>query len=721
MKKKICVFILLIALGMTFYAFASNAGTDSAEQNNITEKMTLVVFQLGIILFAAWIGGTIFKKCKMPGVLGEILAGTIIGPYLLGGISLPGFAHGFFPIASNFPITPELYAFTTVASIVLLFLVGLETDLDTFLQFSVKGTVIGVGGVVISFILGNMATVFCAKSFLGISYSFADPIPLFLGIISTATSVGISARILSEKRKMDSPEGVTILSGAVIDDVLGIIGLAIVIGIIKSGQVQWITVEKVALKAIGIWLGFTVFGLFFAQQIGSFLKRFKDKNTIAVMSLALAMILAGIFEKSGLAMVIGAYIMGLSLSKTDLAFIIQDRLSIVSKLLVPMFFCVMGMLVNVKEIASPPILKFAIVFSSVAIASKLIGCSIPALFLNFNLRGALRVGVGMAPRGEVALIMAGIGLSLGILEHDAFTVAIVMTFITMLIIPPLLSKLLESKKTVLRKQLEPDKEHEQITYDMPNHETAEYFLYKIIEAFENEGFYVHVMEIPEKLYQIRKNNTFITFKYTLEKMTFDCAITDAAFIHTLFYEVIGELENMVKNFEVLTNKKEVVKKIFKSKDSDTKIKFNVKQLLHPLACECKLTSTDKEDVIEELVNLLIRSGQLEQNKKGEVLRSVFERENNMSTGMQDGIALPHTRALGVNNIMCAIGVKKQGIKFDSLDGQTAKIFVLTVAPKKNTQSYLQFMANVSKLLADAPRLKKIINSKSNDLLYNLFA
>ncbi|MDD4202771.1 MAG: PTS sugar transporter subunit IIA, partial [Candidatus Omnitrophica bacterium] len=452
-----------------------------------------------------------------------------------------------------------------------------------------------------------------------------------------------------------------------------------------------------------------------------FLKTFKDKNSISVMSLALAMILAGVFEKSGLAMIIGAYIMGLSLSKTDLAFIIQENLSVVSRFLVPMFFCVMGMLVNVKEIASPSIFNFAVVFSLVAVFSKIIGCSIPALFLNFNLNGALRIGVGMIPRGEVALIMAGIGLSLGVLEHDAFTVAIIMTFLTTLITPPILSKLLDSKKPVLRKQLEPDKEHEQIVYPMPNPETAEYLLYKIVEAFENEGFYVHVMEIPEKLYQIRKNNTFITFKYTFEKMTFDCAITDAAFIHTLFYEVIAELENMMKSFAVLTNKKEVAKKIFDSKDNYKKNKFNIKHLLHPLACECNLASTDKEDVIEELVNLLIRSGQLEQGKKGEVLREIFERENNMSTGMQDGIALPHAKSSVVNRIICAIGIKKQGIKFNSLDGQPAKIFVLTVAPKKNTESYLQFMANISKALSNKESLTELINCKTNNNLYSFFA
>ena len=718
--SKISVLSVFLLAIISISAFASNVNGEGG--HDMIQRMTAVVFQLGVILFAAWIGGTVFRKFKMPGVLGEIIAGTIIGPYLLGGISLPGFAQGIFPLAGNFPITPELYAFTTVASIVLLFLVGLETDLDTFLQFSISGTIIGIGGVVVSFLLGNIAAVICFKILFGIQYTMMSPAPLFLGVISTATSVGISARILSEKRKMDSPEGVTILSGAVVDDVLGIILLAIVVGIIKSGSVQWLNVEKIAIKAIGIWLGFTVFGLVFATHIGNFLKRFKDKNSISVMALALALILAGIFEKSGLAMIIGAYIMGLSLSKTDLAFIIQENLSVVSRFLVPMFFCVMGMLVNIKEIMSPTILIFGLIFTIVAVVSKIIGCSLPALFLNFNLNGAMRIGIGMIPRGEVALIIAGIGLSLGVLEHDAFTIAIIMTFLTTLLTPPILAKALDSDKPVLRKEPEKKKEHSQIVYDMPNVQTAEYLLYKLVEAFENEGFFVHVMEIPQKLFQIRKNNTFITLEYTVEKMEFSCAVEDAAFIHTLFYEVISELENIMKNLEVLVDKQKVARNIFHTTaGADLKGSSNVINVIHPLSCEVSLRSQTKDDIIEELVNLLVRSGQLSENKRAAVFKDIMTREKNMSTGMQDGIALPHAKTDYVKKMSCAIGISKKGVKFDSIDGQPTKIFVLTIAPKKQAQSYLQFMAEISKILGNEKKKKAMLSCKSNKDMYEVIS
>ena len=195
-------------------------------------------------------------------------------------------------------------------------------------------------------------------------------------------------------------------------------------------------------------------------------------------------------------MIIGAYVMGLSLSKTDLAFLIQDQLRNLQRFLVPIFFCVMGMLVNFHEMTSSAVILFGLVYLGVCILSKIAGCGIPALFLNFTWHGALRVGTGMIPRGEVALIIAGIGLSSGIISHRFFSIAIMMTFITTLVTPALLAWLLELPKPSLRKQAPTAHEHQEITYAMPNPETAELILGKVIKAFENEGFYVSTTEIP---------------------------------------------------------------------------------------------------------------------------------------------------------------------------------------------------------------------------------
>ena len=193
---------------------------------DMSHLMTTLVLQLAVIILAARIFGILFDRyLKQPRVLGELVAGMIIGPYALGSLPIPGLGQSLFPaLDSVMPVTPELYGLAVVASIVLLFLAGLETDLATFLKFSHIGSAVGLGGVILSFVLGDLIAVLILP---GVD-SFMSPTALFLGTLSTATSVGITARILSEKQKLSSPEGVTILAGAVLDDVLGIILLAVV-------------------------------------------------------------------------------------------------------------------------------------------------------------------------------------------------------------------------------------------------------------------------------------------------------------------------------------------------------------------------------------------------------------------------------------------------------------------------------------------------------------
>jgi Kef-type K+ transport system membrane component KefB/mannitol/fructose-specific phosphotransferase system IIA component (Ntr-type) len=713
-KKLIFGFCGLLII--PFFKVYAQAGQ---EGSGLVSSMAVLVFQLGIIIFAARLGGKAFEKLRLPSVLGELVAGIIIGPYFLGRIPLPGFQGGFFPFGEGFPISSELYSFTAIASIVLLFLVGLETNIETFLSFSVAGSIVGVGGALISFILGDLAAVLFSKYILGVHYGFTHPIPLFLGVISTATSVGISARILSEKRKMDSPEGVTILSAAVIDDVIGIIILAIVIGVIKSGHVAWGRIGLISLKAISIWLGFTVLGLIFSRHLSNFLKRFKDKNTIAVMSLAMALLLAGLFEKSGLAMIIGAYVMGLSLSKTDLAFVIQENLSIMYKFFIPIFFCVMGMLINLKEMASLNIFIFGMIYVVFAVLGKILGCSVPAFFLNFNLRGAMRIGMGMIPRGEVALIIAGIGLSTGFMPHEAFSIAVIMTFMTTIFTPPILAKMLSVDAPVMRKEKPVKKEYKQIVYVMPNPETAKLILSDVIADFENEGFYVHLLDIHQNLYQIRKGQTFITMKYTPEKLVFDCLEKDEVFIHTLFYEVLAELERTMKHLQSLTDREKIGRKIFGIKNGVSLDKIKISHIISPLAVEIDLKSGTKQGIIEEMLDLLIRSGQLEQSRRRQALKDLLDREATMSTGMQDGIALPHAKSSAVKTPVCAVGLKKDGMDFDSLDKETSKIFVLTLSPIRSLKPYLQFMAEISKFFMEKENVKKVLSCNTNERFYKV--
>jgi len=480
----------------------------------MTEAMTRLVLQLALIITAARIGGYFFSRLRLPAVLGELIAGMIIGPYALGGL-IP-FHHEplFALIQGGLPLSPELYGIATVASILLLFLSGLETDLAAFLRYSAVGSLVGLGGLIAAFSLGDL----CAVWF-GLADSFMDPSALFLGTISTATSVGITARILTEKRKMSSPEGVSILAGAVLDDVLGIVILAIVVGMTKvvgnAGQVNWEQIGWIATKAIGFWLVATALGLLLARRITAILKKFKSPDIITALCFGLALFLAGLSEMAGLAMIIGAYITGLALSRTDLAHELQERLHGVYTLLVPVFFCTMGMLVDFSAMRG--MLVFGLVYSLIAVAAKVIGCGLPAYLSKFNLRGALRIGLGMLPRGEVALIVAGIGFTAGVITPQIFGVAIMMTLFTTLLAPPLLIQAFKGGTGLRRPAKEPGRETTSIEIELPSPDIAEFLRNRFIRALRSEEFYVNRLHHAALAYQVRKDD--ILFMLVQENST----------------------------------------------------------------------------------------------------------------------------------------------------------------------------------------------------------
>ncbi|NCA83653.1 MAG: cation:proton antiporter [Opitutae bacterium] len=473
--------------------------------------MIQFIFQLGILIVFTRLGGYWLRRwLRLPGVLGELLVGMVIGPYALGQFNWPFFGHLFALTPAGEAISPELHAVATFASIILLFLSGLETDLSTFLRYSVAGTVVGIGGVVFSFFLGAG----CALWF-GLASGWMDPPALFLGAIATATSVGISARILSERHKMASPEGVTILAAAVFDDVLGIIVLAIVVGMVRAsadGQtIAWKDILFIAGKAFGFWVGATALGLLFARRFSRMLKFFKSTQAIAALALGFALLLAGLSEMVGLAMIIGAYIMGLSLSRTDLVQVIQKEVEGLHNILVPVFFATMGMMVNLGAVHA--VLKVGIVYALLAVASKVLGCGIPALFCGFNRHGAARIGVGMLPRGEVALIVAGIGLTSGAIGQDIFGIAILMTLVTTILGPLLLAGSFENPVSGLRKPEDAAKaESKEITLAFPSPDMADFMLARVVRAFRQEEFYVYRLSPDAPAYHIRKDVMFFTLE-----------------------------------------------------------------------------------------------------------------------------------------------------------------------------------------------------------------
>ncbi len=710
---------------------------------SVVQQIAILALQLGVIIFAAKFCGDLAKKFKMPSVLGELSAGILIGPYVLGGIGIPlhGLENGLFAIMETVKIAgmngteavlgnitfqayhSSLYAIATIGSILLLFMSGLETDLRMFFRYSLVGTVVGIGGVIFSYAFGAAVGVFL------LGKSFMDPVSMFLGILCTATSVGITARILSEKKKIDTPEGVTILAAAVIDDVLGIICLAVVGGIVaamETGEsVAWSKIGLITVKCVGFWLIATAVGLLLSRYIAKFLKIFKSPLVFGSLSFALALILAGIFEQNGLAMIIGAYVMGLSLSKTDISFAIQHALEPLSAFFVPVFFVIMGMLVDIRVFADMDVLKIGLIYSVLAILAKVIGCALPSFFMNFNMIGSLRIGCGMIPRGEVALIIASIGMGTmyhgaPILDSKIFGVAIIMTLATTLFAPPLLAMSLSVGGKGTRKE-EKDMTTVHTDFSFPSAMISEFVLRRLTESLAAEGYMMSHLDKESGVLQIRKDELSFAMTASNNKFVFESNPDEVPFIRAVMFETIVALHQDLEALKKLAAPTEMQKEMISDNveafapENKKQIRSMVEKGISRNCILMDLKAKDKEGVIRELISAIAAQGLLLDQEM--CVKDVLERESVVSTCFQNGIALPHGRTDGVERLVAAVGINKTGYDFDSLDGQPTKVFVLCLSPKNSDGPHIEFIASVGTVLAKADNVEKILNAATPEEVF----
>jgi Kef-type K+ transport system membrane component KefB len=398
-------------------------------------ELTGLLQDLFLIFLAAKIAAELFERIHQPPVIGELLAGVLIGPYALGLIGRPDAGlisafHGDVPAAQE-GVTLIYQLLAELGVVVLLFFVGLETRLADILRVGRRAGAVAVLGVVVPFILGY--------GLMGPALGHPQIESLFAGAAMVATSVGITARVLRDLGVVASTEARIILGAAVIDDVLAMVILAVVAGLASTGSIRPLEIAAIAGQAV-LFTGFVVLvGSGAMRHYGLGLERLKMDNAPFAVSLLAMLGLAALSAKLGLAAIIGAFLAGMVFAEAREHFELEHQALPIYQFLVPFFFVITGSQVNWRLFLDGGIIGIALGVTALAIIGKVVGGG--AAMLGLPWRSVAIVGVGMAPRGEVGLIVASLGLGLGAIPAELFSIVVIMSILTTLVVPPVLRAL----------------------------------------------------------------------------------------------------------------------------------------------------------------------------------------------------------------------------------------------------------------------------------------
>lgn len=376
--------------------------------------MTTILVVLAAVLAGAKLLGELAERMGQPAVVGELIAGVLLGPSV-------------FAIVD--PTLPVLHALAEIGIIILLFQIGVETKLRKLLSVGGAAAMVAVVGVALPFALGLLAAELL---------DIASLPGLVVAAALTATSVGITARVLADLGRLQEPESQVVLGAAVIDDIIGLIILAVVAQLVAGASLTFGGIATTTLVAFGFVFAALLAGWLVIRPLFGLLTRIGTEHTLATMALVIGFLTAVLADAVGSALIIGAFTAGLIFAPTTHAPAIERGVIRLGHFFVPIFFVSVGAAVDVRTFTDPRVLLIGAVLVVAGVAGK-----IAAGFAPFWFKGRkLVIGVGMVPRGEVGLIFAQTGLAAGVLDPGLFSAITFMVIVTTLMAPPALKRLL---------------------------------------------------------------------------------------------------------------------------------------------------------------------------------------------------------------------------------------------------------------------------------------
>ena len=379
-----------------------------------------VMILLGILVFAAKLLAELFHKIKLPIVLGELLAGIIVGPFALGAL----------PLVDGEPLVvldETVRHIGEISAVVILFIAGLEITPREFLKGGAAAFTVGSVGVVVPFFMGYYA--FAA-------FGIEAMQSILIATALTATSIAISIQVLTEFGKMQSKEARLILGAAIVDDILAIAILSVVVTMVQTGNTQPAIFDIILLimQVLGTFAAILIVSVLLIPRVLHTERLWKSKGSLEGIVTAAFFAAAGIAAFLGLSPIVGAFAMGMAVASTRIINKVYEYVDKLQIIFAPLFFAIIGAQVDLRGV-NVDVLFLAGIIIAIAVVSKLIGCGLPSLLFLKDKARSMRVGVGMVSRGEVGLIVAGVGISSGALTNNIYTAVIIMVAATTIITP----------------------------------------------------------------------------------------------------------------------------------------------------------------------------------------------------------------------------------------------------------------------------------------------
>ncbi|WP_148701040.1 cation:proton antiporter [Candidatus Nitrososphaera evergladensis] len=379
-----------------------------------------VMISLGILLFAAKIFAELFARIKLPVVLGELVAGIIVGPFALGGLVM-------FQDKPIVNLDETVRTIGEMSAVVILFIAGLEITPREFLRGGASAFTVGAIGVAVPFFLGY---------FVFLQFGLAALESMLIATALTATSIAISVQVLTELGRIRAKEARLIIGAAIVDDILAIAVLSVVTTMVQTGNVTPAITDIVflILKILGIFAALLVGAIFLIPRLLHVERLWKSRGSIEGIATAAFFAAAGIAAFVGLSPIVGAFAVGMAIASTRVIHRIEEYVDKLQIIFAPLFFAIIGAQVDLRGV-NADVLLIAGALIAVAIGSKMVGCGLPALLFLKDRNKSMKVGIGMISRGEVGLIVAGVGVSSGALTGNIYTAIIIMVAATTIITP----------------------------------------------------------------------------------------------------------------------------------------------------------------------------------------------------------------------------------------------------------------------------------------------